>query len=94
MKAGDLLLRFDPRETKAQLNAARIQREALHNKIIINRVLLGERPEEDLTPNQLKLLQQLREQRSGVRTAQREAEQRTRVRIAHLHTRRHATEAI
>ncbi|CAE06925.1 HlyD family secretion protein [Parasynechococcus marenigrum] len=84
VKAGDLLLRFDPRETKAQLNAARIQREALHNKIIINRVLLGERPEEDLTPNQLNLLQQLREQRSGVRTAQREAEQRTRVRIAGL----------
>ena len=84
VKAGDLLLRFDPRETKAQLNAARIQREALHNKIIINRVLLGERPEEDLTPNQLNLLQQLREQQSGVRTAQREAEQRTRVRIAGL----------
>lgn len=84
VKAGDLLLRFDPRETKAQLNAARVQREALNNKIIINRVLLGERSDEALSPNQLNLLEQLRAQQSGVKTAQLEAEQRTRVRIAGL----------
>ncbi|RNC90828.1 MAG: HlyD family efflux transporter periplasmic adaptor subunit [Synechococcus sp. YX04-3] len=84
VKAGDLLLRFDPRETKAQLNAARIQREALNNKIIINRVLLGERPDEELNPNQRDLLEQLRKQQAAVKTAQREAEQRTRVRIAGL----------
>ena len=84
VKAGDLLLRFDPRETKAQLNAARVQREALNNKIIINRVLLGERSDEELSPNQLNLLEQLRAQQSGVKTAQLEAEQRTRVRIAGL----------
>ncbi|CRY91203.1 hlyD secretion family protein [Synechococcus sp. WH 8103] len=84
VKAGDLLLRFDPRETKAQLNAARIQREALNNKIIINRVLLGERPDEELNPNQRDLLEQMRKQQAAVKTAQREAEQRTRVRIAGL----------
>jgi hemolysin D len=84
VKAGDLLLRFDPRETKAQLNAARIQREALNNKIIINRVLLGERPDEELNPNQRELLEQMRKQQAAVKTAQREAEQRTRVRIAGL----------
>jgi len=84
VKAGDLLLRFDPRETKAQLNAARIQREALNNRIIINRVLLGERPDEELNPNQRDLLEQMRKQQAAVKTAQREAEQRTRVRIAGL----------
>lgn len=84
VKAGDLLLRFDPRETKAQLNAARIQREALNNKVIINRVLLGERPDEELNPNQRDLLEQMRKQQAAVKTAQREAEQRTRVRIAGL----------
>ena len=84
VKAGDLLLRFDPRETKAQLNAARIQREALNNKIIINRVLLGERPDEELNPNQRELLEQMRKQQAAVKTAQREAEQRTRVQIAGL----------
>ena len=41
VRAGDLLLRFDPRETQAQLSAARVQREVLNNKISINRVLLG-----------------------------------------------------
>ena len=41
VKSGDLLLRFDPRETQAQPSAARVQREVLNNKISINRVLLG-----------------------------------------------------
>ena len=84
VKAGDLLLRFDPRETKAKLKAARVQREALNNKVSINRVLLGELSPEKLSLNQRSLLEQLREQKSGVKTAQLEAEQRSRVRIAGL----------
>ena len=39
VKTGDLLLSFDPRETKARLDAARTRREALDNKITINRQL-------------------------------------------------------
>ena len=84
VKSGDLLLRFDPRETQAQLSAARVQREVLNNKISINRVLLGELPDENLSPNQLNLLEQLHEQQSGVKTAQQESEKLTRVRIAGL----------
>ena len=84
VSAGDLLLRFDPRETKAQLSAARVQREVLNNKISINRVLLGELPNENLSPNQLNLLEQLHEQQSGVKTSQQESEKLTRVRIEGL----------
>ena len=84
VKAGDLLLRFDPRETVAQLSAARVQREVLKNKISINRVLLSEVSDENLSPNQLSLLKELHEQQSGVKTSQQESEKRTRIRIAGL----------
>ena len=43
---GELLLRFDPRDAAARLEAARSNRDRLQNQVAINRVILGEQ-----TPN-------------------------------------------
>ena len=38
--AGDVLLRFDPRDAEARLEAARSNRDRLQNQVAINRVIL------------------------------------------------------
>ena len=81
---GELLLRFDPRDAAARLEAARSNRDRLQNQVAISRVILGEQDAAELTPNQqLQLLNQGRQQ-SGENTAANEALARSRVRLEGL----------
>ena len=81
VKRGDLLLRFDPRDAAARLEAARSNRDRLQNQVAISRVILGEQDAAKLTPNQqLQLLNQGRQQ-TGENTAASEALARSRVRL-------------
>ena len=78
---GDVLLRFDPRDAAARLEAAKSNRDRLQNQVAINRVILGEQDATKLTPNQqLQLLNQGRQQ-TGENTAASEALARSRVRL-------------
>ena len=78
---GQPLVRFDPREVKATLEAATINRNGLRNQIVINRVLLGERPDRDLTPNQQALLNSTRLKNSANQTSDAERLARAQVRL-------------
>ena len=79
MNQGELLLRFDPRDAAARLQAARSNRDRLQNQVAINRVILGEQDAAELTTNQqLQLLNQGRQQ-TGENTAANEALARSRV---------------
>ena len=81
---GDVLLRFDPRDAAARLEAAKSNRDRLQNQVAINRVILGEQDATKLTPNQqLQLLNQGRQQ-TGENTAASEALARSRVRLEGL----------
>jgi len=81
---GELLLRFDPRDAAARLEAARSNRDRLQNQVAISRVILGEQDAAELTTNQqLQLLNQGRQQ-SGENTAANEALARSRVRLEGL----------
>ena len=78
---GDVLLRFDPRDAAARLEAAKSNRDRLQNQVAISRVILGEQDATKLTPNQqLQLLNQGRQQ-TGENTAASEALARSRVRL-------------
>ena len=78
---GQPLVRFDPRVVKATLEAATINRNGLRNQIVINRVLLGERPDRDLTPNQQALLNSTRLKNSANQTSDAERLARAQVRL-------------
>ena len=81
---GDVLLRFDPRDAAARLEAAKSNRDRLQNQVAISRVILGEQDATKLTPNQqLQLLNQGRQQ-TGENTAASEALARSRVRLEGL----------
>ena len=54
---GDLLVRFDPRDAETRLQAARRKRSQLQSQIAINRVVLGEQDEAELTANQQRQLE-------------------------------------
>ena len=81
---GELLLRFDPRDAAARLEAARSNRDRLQNQVAISRVILGEQDAAELTDNQqLQLLNQRRQQ-TGENTAASEALARSQVRLRGL----------
>ena len=84
VERGDVLLRFDPRDAEARLEAARSNRDRLQNQVAINRVILGEQDAAELTANQqLQLLNQRRQQ-TGENTAASEALARSRVQLEGL----------
>ena len=65
VRKGQQLVRFDPRDVQARLDAATSQRDGLLNQLVINRVLLGEQSADALTPNQQALLSSTRSQNSA-----------------------------
>ena len=81
---GDLLLRFDARDAEARLNSAQRNRDRLHNRITINRVVLGEEPAAILSENQRALLISQCQNNDGSLAAEQAAIRRSKVRVAGL----------
>ena len=81
VRSGDTLVRFDPREVRSRLEAATINRDGLRNKLVINQVLLGEQPSDELTANQRALLLSSRQKDQDNRTSDSESLRKTKVRL-------------
>ena len=81
---GDVLLRFDPREAEARLEAATLQRDGLHDLISVERAVLGELPVNELTASQRQLYNQQLAEQDGQADAERAALERSDVRLAGL----------
>ena len=81
---GDLLVRFDPRDAETRLQAARRKRSQLQSQIAINRVVLGEQAEAELTANQQRQLETQRRKLNSDNIAAREALARSRTRLVGL----------
>ena len=81
---GDVLLRFDPREAEARLEAATLQRDGLHDLISVERAVLGELPVHELTASQRQLYNQQLAEQDGQADAERAALERSDVRLAGL----------
>ena len=59
---GDLLIRFDARKARAQLESAQAKRDGLNDQLTINRALVGDIAATDLSPNQTELLNRRRQE--------------------------------
>ena len=81
---GDLLVRFDPRDAETRLQAARRKRGQLQSQIAINRVILGEQAEAELTANQQRQLETQRRKYNSDNVAAREALARSTTRLEGL----------
>ena len=81
---GDVLLRFDPREAEARLEAATLQRDGLHDLISVERAVLGELPVHELTASQRQLYNQQLAEQDGQADAERAALERSDVRLVGL----------
>ena len=81
VQSGETLVRFDPREVRSRLEAATINRDGLRNKLVINQVLLGEQPSDELTANQRALLLSSRQKDQDNRTSDSESLRKTKVRL-------------
>ena len=81
---GDLLVRFDPRDAETRLQAARRKRGQLQSQIAINRVILGEQAEAELTANQQRQLETKRRKYNSDNVAAREALARSTTRLEGL----------
>ena len=81
---GDLLVRFDPRNAETRLQAARRKRGQLQSQIAINRVILGEQAEAELTANQQRQLETQRRKYNSDNVAAREALARSTTRLEGL----------
>ncbi|QNI95465.1 hlyD secretion family protein [Synechococcus sp. A15-127] len=81
---GDLLVRFDPRDAETRLHAFRRKRSQLQSQIAINRVILGEESEAELTANQQQQLESQRRKLNSDISAAREALARSRTRLEGL----------
>ena len=81
---GDLLVRFDPRNAETRLQAARRKRGQLQSQIAINRVVLGEQDEAELTANQQRQLETQRRKFNSDNIAASEALARSRTRLVGL----------
>ena len=84
MAVGDLLVRFDPRDAETRLQAARRKRGQLQSQIAINRVILGEQAEAELTANQQRQLETQRRKYNSDNVAAREALARSTTRLEGL----------
>ena len=82
VRKGQQLLRFDPRDVKAKLEADTINRDGLRNQVAISRVLLGEESSSTLTANQKELLNSIRSQNNASETSDEERLKRARTRLA------------
>ena len=85
VRKGQQLLRFDPRDVKAKLEADTINRDGLRNQVAIRRVLLGEESSSDLTANQKELLNSIRSQNNASETSDEERLKRARARLDGYH---------
>ena len=81
---GDVLLRFDPREAEARLEAATLQRDGLHDLLSVERAVLGELPVHELTASQRQLYNQQLAEQDGQADAERAALERSDVRLVGL----------
>jgi len=81
VKSGETLVRFDPREVRSRLEAATINRDGLRNKLVINQVLLGEQPSDELTANQRALLLSSRQKDLDNLTSDSESLRQAKVRL-------------
>ena len=81
---GDVLVRFDPREAEARLEAATSQRNGLHDLLSVERAVLGELPVHELTASQRQLYNQQLAEQDGQADAERAALERSDVRLAGL----------
>ena len=81
---GDVLVRFDPREAEARLEAATRQRAGLNDLISVERAVLGELPVDALTDAQRQLYTQQQAELEGKAAAERAALERSNVRLAGL----------
>ena len=79
--SGETLVRFDPRDVRSRLRAATINRDGLRNQLAINKVLLGEQPNDELTANQRALLRSSSQKDQDSRTSDAESLRRTKVRL-------------
>ena len=84
VEVGDLLVRFDPRDAETRLQAARRKRVQLQSQISINRVILGEQAEAELTANQQRQLETQRRKYNSDNVAAREALARSTTRLEGL----------
>ena len=82
--AGTPLLRFDPRDATAKLEAAVAIRNRLVNENAVYRAILGEHPAEGLTANQRRQLDSQRQALIGKDTAAREELARSRAKVVGL----------
>ena len=81
---GDVLVRFDPREAEARLEAATSQRNGLHDLLSVERAVLGELPVHELTASQRQLYNQQLAEQDGQADAERAALERSDVRLVGL----------
>jgi len=81
VRSGETLVRFDPREVRSRLEAATVNRDGLRNKLVINQVLLGDQPSDELTANQQALLLSSRQKDQDNRTSDSESLRQTKVRL-------------
>ena len=84
VQKGDILLRFSSKEIQARLDAAKVNRNALLNKVAINQAILGDRSTIALSINQKKLLLDRRQEEANILRADEAALERNRVRIEGL----------
>lgn len=82
VRKGQQLVRFDPRDVKAKLQADTINRDGLMNQVAIHRVLLGEQASSELTPNQTQLLISIRNKNNSSQTSDDERLARARARLS------------
>ena len=86
VEEGDLLIRFDARKARAQLDSAETKRAGLNNQLAINRALVGDVLPRDLSPNQMELLAKRRQESVQSNTANEEALASSRARLNGLRT--------
>ena len=84
VEVGDLLVRFDRRDAETRLQAFRRKRKQLQSQIAINRVVLGEQDEAELSANQQQQLETQRRKYNSDNVAAREALARSRTRLIGL----------
>ena len=81
---GDLLVRFDARKAQARLDSALSKRDGLKNQLVINRALVGDVAATELSPNQVELLKNRRQEFEQSNTASNEALARSEARLTGL----------
>ncbi len=94
VRKGDVLVRFDPREAEARLEAATRRRDSLRDLMSVERAVLGDLPVNSLTDPQRELYNQQLAEQDGKAAAERAALEQSNVRLAGLDRSIEASETI